>query len=48
MFFFFALYNLYILYCFLGLGHISLGFLFVRVRIVKVIIRHMEKDHLDF
>jgi len=32
----------------LGLGHISLGFVFVKVSIVKVVIRLMEKYHLDF
>jgi hypothetical protein len=36
------------LYNFLGLGHISLGLFFVRVRIVRVVIRLMEKYHLDF
>jgi hypothetical protein len=39
----FALYNLYIFYSFLGLGHISLGIFFVRVKI-----RLVEKYHLDF
>jgi len=34
----FALYNLYTLYRFLGLGHISLGLFFVKVYIIKVII----------
>jgi hypothetical protein len=37
----FALYNLYILYNVLGLGHISLGFFFDRVCIVKVLIGFM-------
>jgi hypothetical protein len=44
----FALYNLYTLYSFLGLGHISLGFFFVRVHIIRVVIGLMEKYHLDF
>jgi hypothetical protein len=44
----FALYNFYILYSFLGLGHISLGFFFVRVCIVRVVIGLMEKYDLDF
>jgi hypothetical protein len=44
----FALYNLYSLYSFLGLGNISLGIFFVRVYIVRVVIRFMEKYHLDF
>ncbi len=39
---------LYNLYSFLGLGHISLGFFFVKVCIVKVVIGFMEKYHLDF
>jgi hypothetical protein len=38
----FALYNLYTLYKFLGLGHISVGFFFVRICIVKVVIELME------
>jgi hypothetical protein len=44
---FFALYNLYALHTFLGLGHISLKFLFVRVCIVKVVIGLMAKYHFD-
>jgi hypothetical protein len=44
----FTLYNLYTLYNFLGLGHISLRFVFVRVHIIKVVIRLIEKYHLDF
>jgi hypothetical protein len=47
-FFFFALYNLYTLYIFLALGHISLEFFFVRVCIVRVVLRLMAKYHLDF
>jgi len=47
-FFFFALYNLYILYNFLSLGHISLGLFFLRVCIVMVVIGLMAKYHLDF
>jgi hypothetical protein len=38
-----SLYNLYTLYGFLGLGHISLGLFFVRV-----VIGLMENYHLDF
>jgi len=45
---YFALYNLYSLYSFLGLGHISLRFFFVRVCIIRVVIRLMAKYHLDF
>jgi hypothetical protein len=51
MFFFknyFALYNLFILYSFLGLGHISLGIFFVKVCIIKLVIRLMDKYNLDF
>jgi hypothetical protein len=44
----FALYNLYALYKFLGLGYISLGFFFVKVCIIKVVIRLMKKYHLNF
>jgi hypothetical protein len=44
----FALYNLYILYSFLGVGHMLLGLFFVRVCIVRVVIGPMEKYHLDF
>jgi hypothetical protein len=47
-FFSFALYNLYSLYNFLGLGHISIELFFVRVYIVKVAIGLMAKYHLDF
>jgi hypothetical protein len=45
---FFALYNLHALHSFLGLGHISLNCFFVRVCIVKFVIRLMAKYHLDF
>ncbi len=44
----FALYNLYTLYNFLGLRHISLGILFVKVCIVRIVIGLMAKYHLDF
>jgi hypothetical protein len=44
----FALYNLCILYNFLGLGHISLGRFFVKVCIFKVVIGLIAKYHLDF
>ncbi len=47
-FFFKKIFTLYNLYSFLGLGHISLGFFFVKVCIVKVVIGFMEKYHLDF
>jgi hypothetical protein len=43
----FSLYNLYILYSFLDLGHKSLGFFFVKVHIVRVVIELMEKYHLN-
>jgi len=43
-----ALYNLYNLYNVLGLGHISLGYFFIKVHIVRVVIGLMEKYHLDF
>jgi hypothetical protein len=46
--FIFALYNLYTLYTVLGLGHTSLGFFFVRVCVIKVVIGLMEKYHLNF
>jgi hypothetical protein len=36
------------LYSFLGLRHISLGFFFVKVYIVRVIINFMKKYHLGF
>jgi hypothetical protein len=39
---------LYSLYSFLGLGHISLRLFFVRVCIIRVVIRLMAKYHLDF
>jgi hypothetical protein len=32
----------------LGLGHISIGIIFVRVCIIRVVIGLMEKYHLDF
>jgi hypothetical protein len=41
-FIFFALYNLYTLYNFLGFGHISLRPFFNKVCIVRVLIRLME------
>jgi len=44
----FTLYDLYTLYKFLGLGHISLGLFFVRACIIRVVIKFMEKYHLDF
>jgi hypothetical protein len=40
--------ELYNLYSFLGLRHISLGYFFVRVCIVRVVIGLMKKYHLDF